>query len=101
MGPYYWVSLSFARGGRIKVGGGETSPKGLKLKGRWAETKTGMTGEIFVPYSVMNVKAWPASRDLGFSAVWNHHHSDGRRTRLVWSEDAHEWNPRWYGVIRR
>jgi hypothetical protein len=49
----------------------------------------------------MERQAWPESGDLGLSIVWTHHHEDDRITRLTWSEDAHEWNPRWYGVVRR
>lgn len=49
----------------------------------------------------MDADGWPASGDLGVSIVWRHRHEDGKVTRLTWSEDGHEWNPRWYGVVRR
>jgi len=50
---------------------------------------------------LMDVTEWPASGDLGFSLIWTHVHEDGRTTPIVWSENGHEWNTRWYGVLRK
>jgi lysophospholipase L1-like esterase len=100
-GPYYWVGISFLDKGRVRLQQGATSPNGKELKGRWVKTGTGLTAELFIPYTVMDRRAWPASGDLGFSVVWRHASGDGQTTRLTWFEDGHEWNPRWYGVLRR
>ena len=101
VGPYYWVNLTFEPAGRIRASKGETSVTGEGLKGAWLPTETGLEAEFFVPYTVFNTTAWPQSGDLGLSIVWRHKHADGRVTRLTWSENGHEWNPRWYGIVQR
>lgn len=101
VGPYYWAGLSFAADGRVSLGKGETSANADGLTGRWHATETGLDAELFIPYPLMERDAWPPAGDLGFSLVWTHQPKEGKPTQLVWSEDGHEWNPRWYGVIRR
>jgi len=54
-----------------------------------------------VPYTALDATAWPQAGDLGLSIVWTHHDIEGKRTELLWSENGHWWNPRWYGVVRR
>jgi lysophospholipase L1-like esterase len=100
VGPYYWAGLSFAADGVVRLGKGETSTTAPGLTGRWQATDTGREAELFIPYALMDRDAWPASGDLGFSLVWTHQPNDGQPTQLMWSENAHEWNPRWYGVVR-
>ncbi|HUU69528.1 MAG TPA: hypothetical protein VM186_08385, partial [Planctomycetota bacterium] len=56
--------------------------------------------EMFVPYELMELTAWPASGDLGLSIWWTHTGPDGKVTQIMWSEDGHPWNTRWYGVVR-
>lgn len=101
VGPYYWASLGLGKNGKVGVGKGETSPTGEGATGTWRATETGLEAECFLPYRLMDRDAWPASGDLGLSIIWRHRHADGRTTRLVWTEDGHEWNPRWYGVVQR
>jgi lysophospholipase L1-like esterase len=100
VGTYYWLGFKLEPNGVVKLGKGETSTSAPGMTGRWQTTKEGLDAEIFVPYALMDVNVWPVSGDLGFSIVWNHKHKDGRITRMTWSEDGHEWNPRWYGVLR-
>jgi hypothetical protein len=101
VGPYYWAGMSFAADGVVSLGKGETSTNAPGMTGRWRATKTGLDAELFIPYPLMDTSGWPAAGDLGFSLVWTHQPKDGKPTRLTWSEDGHEWNPRWYGVVRR
>jgi hypothetical protein len=101
VGPYYWAGLSFAADGVVRLGMGETSTTAPGVTGRWQATETGLEAELFIPYALMDCTAWPPSGDLGFSLVWTHQPKDGKPTQLTWSEDGHEWNPRWYGVLRR
>jgi hypothetical protein len=96
VGPYYWLTASFPNGGAVDARPGETSPQCPGLTGRWIATKGGLTAEVFVPYSLMNAAQWPVSGDLGLSIDWTH-----QGTHLMWSEDGHPWNPRWFGVVRR
>jgi len=101
VGPYYWAGLSFAAHGAVQLRKGETSTNAPGMTGRWQATETGLEAELFIPYALMDRDAWPPSGDLGFSLVWTHQPKDGKPTQLMWSEDGHEWNPRWYGVVRR
>lgn len=101
VGPYYWAGLRFAADGVVNLDIGETSVEAPHMAGRWRATADGLDAELFIPYALMDAAAWPASGDLGFSLVWTHQPKDGKPTRLTWSEDGHEWNPRWYGVLRR
>lgn len=100
-GRYYWASGALQEGGKIALFQGETSQSAPGLQGAWRKTPTGATLEVFVPYELMEVSGWPKSRDLGCSIVWDHHGAAGQITHLMWSEDGHPWNPRWYGVVRR
>jgi lysophospholipase L1-like esterase len=101
VGSYYWAGMSFAADGVVRLGKGETSANASELTGRWQATDAGLEAELFIPYALMDRDRWPASGDLGFSLVWTHRSKDGKPTQLMWAEDGHEWNPRWYGVIRR
>jgi len=101
VGPYYWASLSFDVGGAVSLSKGETSTTATGMIGRWKTVENGLQAELFIPYTLMDRDAWPESGDLGLSLVWTHQPKDGKSTQLMWSEDGHEWNPRWYGVIRR
>ncbi|NQU39654.1 MAG: hypothetical protein HQ523_06855 [Lentisphaerae bacterium] len=101
VGSYYWAGLSFAVDGAVGLGKGETSVEAPRMAGRWRAAGGGLEAEVFIPYALMDVSSWPASGDLGFSLVWTHQPKEGQPTQLMWSEDGHEWNPRWYGVIRR
>jgi len=101
VGPYYWAGLSVAADGTIKLGRGETSTNAPGMAGRWRAAEGGLEAELFIPYALMDRDHWPASGDLGFSLVWSHQPKEGQPTQLMWSENGHEWNPRWYGVLRR
>ncbi|HCE46501.1 MAG TPA: hypothetical protein DET40_23395 [Lentisphaeria bacterium] len=98
-GPYYWVSGSKDKAGAFKVSKGETSKKATGLAVKWSKTDYGAFIEMFIPYELMEMASWPESGDLGFSLWWNHKGPNGV-THLMWSEDGHPWNTRWYGVIR-
>ncbi|MFZ2655517.1 MAG: hypothetical protein WAX69_11365, partial [Victivallales bacterium] len=98
-GPYYWVSGNKDKDGSFKVSKGETSKKATGLAGKWKKTDYGAFIELFIPYDLMDMSSWPESGDLGFSLWWTHHGTGGV-THLMWSEDGHPWNTRWYGVIR-
>ena len=100
VGPYYWVELKFGSEGKLELKAGETSPQSKGLHGAWQESNGAVRGEFFIPYAAMDVPAWPESGDLGVSIVWRHVGSDGNSTFLMWSENGHPWNPRWYGVVR-
>ncbi len=98
-GPYYWVSGNKDKNGIFKVSKGETSKKATGLECKWKKTDNGAFIELFIPYDLMELTAWPESGDLGFSLWWNHKGPNGV-THLMWSEDGHPWNTRWYGVMR-
>lgn len=98
-GTYYWASGSFAAGGEVKISKGETSKKAGELAGKWKKTEKGAFIELFIPYELMDLQSWPESGDLGFS-IWWIHNGPGGTTHLMWSEDGHPWNTRWYGVLR-
>ncbi|OGV36903.1 MAG: hypothetical protein A2X48_16050 [Lentisphaerae bacterium GWF2_49_21] len=98
-GPYYWVSGSKDKNGIFKVSKGETSKKATGLAVNWKKTDYGAFLELFIPYDLLDMSSWPESSDLGFSLWWNHKGPNGV-THLMWSEDGHPWNTRWYGVIR-
>jgi lysophospholipase L1-like esterase len=98
-GPYYWVSGSLSNDGIIKVSKGETSKKAAGLAGKWKKTDNGAFMEIFIPYELMEIDSYPESGDIGFSLWWTHNGNAGI-TNLMWSEDGHPWNTRWYGIIR-
>lgn len=99
-GPYYWLDMSFKKNGDVILRKGETTTKAAGMTGRWIKTDQGMDAECFIPYELMDRENWPESGDLGLSIIWRHKHENGKQTKLLWSEDSHEWNPRWYGVIR-
>ena len=121
VGPYYWMTMTLGDDGTLKIEPGETSPRGAdvaKPRGRWtlaekvgagrgvegSEAKGEEGGderhlEWLIPYSQLELNAWPASGDLGCSIWWRHMTADGH-VDLHWSEDGHPWNPRWFGVIR-
>ena len=84
-----------------KIKKGETSASGDGLRGVWIAAEGGLVAECFIPYALMGISAWPESGDLGLSIIWRHKGADGASTRLAWSEDCHEWNPRWYGIVQR
>jgi lysophospholipase L1-like esterase len=98
-GRYYWVDGSFKPNSVFALGKGETSAKATGLKGAWKKTDDGAAIEAFIPYELMECSAWPASKDLGLSIWWRHTGPQGN-TNLMWSEDGHPWNTRWYGVVR-
>ena len=100
-GRYYWCSGSFAADGRLRLGKGETSQRAEGMTGAWKKVDGGFRAELFVPYSLMELHAWPefGGRDLGLSVWWVHLGPKGA-THLMWSEDGHPWNTRWYGVVR-
>ena len=100
VGRYYWIGGSVQEKGRLKLGPGETSDRSIRMKGAWTATKSGAELEIMIPYEIFECDAWPPWRDLGLSLHWVHTGADGKRTNLMWSEDGHPWNPRWYGVVR-
>lgn len=101
VGSYYWLEIKFRKNGRFVFSLGDTSPKTEEVFGCWNRSKSSdIVGEIYVPYEVMGTAMWPESGDLGVSIVWKYH-PDGRNpTYLMWAEDGHPWNPRWYGVAR-
>ncbi|MBN1557677.1 MAG: hypothetical protein JW951_05985 [Lentisphaerae bacterium] len=107
VGGYYWVlgarrTPMLVEDGTVRLFKGETSPAAAPVpRGAWQRKGNSATLEIHVPYAVMEREAWPPSGDLGVSIVWEHDHGDGRRTRLCWTETAHEWTPVRYGVVRR
>lgn len=100
-GRYYWVSGKLGSLGRVDVRKGETSVVAPGLIGAWEQTEVGGNLELFVPYEALDQEAWPKAGDLGLSIIWTHLDSLGRRTQMLWSENGHWWNPRWFGVVRR
>jgi len=100
-GRYYWCSGRFAPEGKLPLGKGETSVRADGLAGAWSKTQAGFRAELFIPYALMELHAWPefGTRDLGLSIWWVHSGPNGI-TNLMWSEDGHPWNTRWYGVVR-
>ncbi|MGE9297228.1 MAG: SGNH/GDSL hydrolase family protein, partial [Puniceicoccales bacterium] len=101
VGPYYWVDVQFQEGGRVTLRAGDSSPKNSAPSGHWTQTPEGFAAELFVPYAALNVTGWPESGDLGVSIVWRHVSPEsGESTFLMWAEDGHPWNTRWYGVVR-
>lgn len=101
VGRYYWVSGTLKPDNGMEIGPGETTKIAAGLKSAWKKSENGGTLEIFVPYAAMDATTWLASGDLGVSLIWTHLAADGKRTTLLWSENGHWWNPRWYGVVRR
>lgn len=100
-GRYYWVSGGFGGNGRMSIGRGETSPSAPGLGGAWQTRDQRTCFEIFVPYAALEMPSWPAEGDLGLSIWWRHQDKERGETNLMWAEDGHAWNPRWYGVVRR
>ena len=100
-GRYYWASGKLLADGKLELRKGETSAAAPAMSGAWRQTETGLNLEIFVPYALFEQTSWPAAGDLGLSIWWVHFGPDGRKTNLMWSEEGHPWNPRWYGVVRR
>ena len=98
-GPYYWASGAFKPDGKLVLGKGETSAKATGMAGAWKSQDGGASIEMFIPYELMELAAWPASGDLGLSIWWKHAGANGS-TNLMWSEDGHPWNTCWYGVVR-
>ncbi len=101
VGPYFWCSGNFAKPSIIGLKQGETTRGKVECRGQWNVRAGGASGELFIPYAIMNQSNWPAEGDLGFSLVWNHRGEDQPATWLMWAEDGHPWNTRWYGVIRK
>ncbi len=103
VGPYFWIDGRLRDDGLLALRAGDSSPSGVPgLTGRWRRIGPGeFEGELFVPYALMGADAWPAGGDLGASIVWAHRHADDRVTRLMWAENGHPWNTRWFGVVRR
>jgi lysophospholipase L1-like esterase len=99
-GPYTWVEGNFQKEGRLIIRAGDSSDSKSGLRGSYSEHEGYIEGEIFVPYGCLNTSAWPESGDLGVSIVWYHQGPNGELTHLIWSEDGHPWNTRWYGVVR-
>ncbi len=100
-GTFYWLWGSFKADGVLSLKAGETTKTASNLRGAWKATPAGCTLEFFVPYALMNTRGWPLSGDLGLSIWWTHLGEGGRKTHLMWSENGHPWNPRWFGVVRR
>jgi lysophospholipase L1-like esterase len=100
-GPYFWLDGKMGENGKVNLKKGETSVKATDLRGSWRPTENGADFEIFVPYDLMESASWPQSGDLGLSIVWTHNSADKKITRLMWSENGHPWNTRWFGVVRR
>ena len=101
VGRYYWISGKLLKNNRLELSQGETSTSAPEMKGAWKKTASGADLEFFVPYAAFDATAWPQSGDLGLSIVWIHRDVEGKRTELLWSENGHRWNPRWFGVVRR
>lgn len=95
-GRYYWLSGHRRADGKLELKRGETSKSAPGLVGVWRDAAL----ELFIPYELMELTAWPTAGDLGLSIWWTHVGPDGQKTNLYWSEDGHPWNPRWYGVVR-
>jgi lysophospholipase L1-like esterase len=100
VGRYYWLNGALKTDGKVAVARGETTGRDVELQGRWRSAEGCTTIELAIPYAAIDREAWPASGDLGLSLWWTHRGADGRATNLLWSEDGHPWNPRWYGVVR-
>ena len=100
-GRYYWASGKLMPDRTVQLKRGETSAAAPTLRGAWRPTKSGLDLELFVPYALMERASWPQSGDLGFSLWWVHAPAEGKKTNLLWSDEGHPWNPRWYGVVRR
>ncbi len=98
-GPYYWASGSKEKDGSFRISKGETSRNATGLDIKKKTTDYGAFFEIFISYDLMDISSWPESGDLGFFLWWTHRGPAGT-TNLMWSEDGHPWNTRWYGVIR-
>jgi lysophospholipase L1-like esterase len=99
-GRYYWAGGSLGPEGQVRLDKGETTGSAPGMAGRWRSAGHAATIELFVPYELMEINAWPASGDLGLSVWWVHSGDDGKTTNLMWSENGHPWNTRWYGVVR-
>jgi hypothetical protein len=99
-GPYTWIDLKFVPDGKIAISAGDSSPARDGSFGFWKKTGASVSGEIFVPYGILGTVAWPESGDLGLSLVWRHVPEVGKNTTLMWAENGHPWNPRWFGVVR-
>jgi len=98
-GKYYWLSGKLEDDNKIILKSGETSPKGVKLDGKWRKNSDFYTLEMYIPYALIELSGWPEHKDLGLSFWWTHNNESGK-TQLQWSEDGHPWNSRWYGVVR-
>jgi hypothetical protein len=100
-GRYYWINGKVDPNGKLKLARGETSPKLDGLAGTWRPTQKGLALELFVPYGLLEVTAWPAAGDLGFDFWWRHPEPNGgKTTHLLWCSDGHPWNTLGYGIVR-
>lgn len=100
-GRYYWANGSFKENGAMSLSKGETSKQAPGITGTWKPANDGMTFELFIPYALMEMTIWPNNGDLGLSIWWCHPVKEGEwPMNLLWSDDGHPWNTRWYGVVR-
>ncbi len=101
-GPYWWCNGRLEADGAVRLDRGETTRGEPAFAGRWTRDGDGDDWRIeaLIPYAAMDADAWPAGGDLGLSLVWDHA-GPGGTTHLMWAEDGHPWNTRWYGVARR
>lgn len=106
-GPFTWIDGSITPDGKIILKPSDTYINtAAKRDALYKTTDTPggpvTTAEIFVPYDILGITAWPESGDLGLSIVWNHPYADGRVvTRLLWPDNGYRWSPHWFGVARR
>lgn len=97
VGRYYWISGELIAADSVRIRRGETSPPDERLA---AAAGQGVV-EIFVPYATMEQSGWPDSGDLGLSVHWQALDAHSKPVNLLWADDGHPWNPRWYGVVQR
>jgi len=98
-GRTYWVHGVLGTWGKIGFDLGDTSPP-APIAAAWKTQGDRVTGEMLIPYGVLESKDWPSSGDLGLSIGWAHTGPDGKVTNLSWSDDGYPWSPRWFGVVR-
>jgi len=100
-GPYYWVSGKLQGNGTVQLDKGETSAQATGMKGAYKSIGNITDIELFIPYDLMDSASWPVQGDLGLSIWWRHSKPGANAMSLLWSEDGHPWNTRWYGVVRK
>lgn len=99
-GPYTWVSVNL-KNEKPQLRAGDSSPVSSGLEGAMRRAgESTCNYELYLPYPVLGLEAWPASGDLGLSLNWAHKGPDQRTTWFQWAENGHPWNTRWYGVAR-